>query len=474
LSDILKITTPIINKNQAVGPKVPVDPASPFTVSDPTRVVRTHNQRDVLKQNTGFNGSNEAPVLLMNLLRDPAVAVTYLKNIFLLEEIFKLLPANNKTVTPEIEQIFNALILQPEGIKKELEKQEKASTIFKGGLFDFLRSISSARDSSPSVQYAVAILLKSINYMANKDDILDAVANSLAFLRKNLASSKDLRGQLDALMGKFREADAEKKFPLLKEQTLALLKEVEDSILFTPKQSKVISIIIYNLSRFNDSATFFNESAFRLRRKLTAEQQKLFVPLINEFSEQMKSQTFLRQMQGRGTVDSSVMDALIKLVRKEASNEDLAPNEAAKIDKILHSLLSSPCNFTPLLHFIIPVMLDDIRAFAEVWINPESDEKDMPDGVSSGRHFLLVIEVDGIGRFEAELFSHDRVIDFFLYCPPGYDEKYQGMMDKLPKLLSGLNFRLGQTKLATLENARSLMDVFKSLPYKRVGVDVKI
>ena len=118
MSEILKITTPVINKSQVVGPKSPIDPTSPFTVTDPSRVIRTHNQRELLKQNTGSNQNGDAPVLLMNLLKDPAVTVTYLKNIFMLEEIFKLLPANNKTVTTEIEQIFQSLIMQPQDIEK--------------------------------------------------------------------------------------------------------------------------------------------------------------------------------------------------------------------------------------------------------------------------------------------------------------------------------------------------------------------
>ena len=47
-------------------------------------------------------------------------------------------------------------------------------------------------------------------------------------------------------------------------------------------------------------------------------------------------------------------------------------------------------------------------------------------------------------------------------------------MKNLPKALKGLPYRLGNTKVEPLGKSRSLMDVFKSLPYKRVGVDVKI
>ena len=464
----------MINKNQSIAPKQGVNPISPFTISDPSRVMRTHNQTELTKQHTGMHQNGDAPVLLLSLLKDPAVAVSYLKNIFMLEELFKLLPANNKTVTPEIEQIFQSLIMHPGDIKKELLKQENASTLFKGELFDFLRKISNSQRSTASVQRAIATLLKSLNNVTNKNDILDAVANSLAFLETSLASNEALSSRLSALIASYRKKNAGDRFYQLKEQTLTIVKDVENSLLFSPKISKVLSIIVYNLSRYNDSSSFFNESSYRLRQMLGPQDQKKFIQLINQYSKDLQAGVFKNQLQTSGDVDSTVMDALIKLVNNQSANDDINSAEAASIDKILHSLLSSPCNFTPLLHFIIPVVYEDIKAFAEVWINPESDEKDMPGDVESGKHFLLVIDIDHIGRFEAELFTHDNIVDFYLFCPPGYPEKFEEMMARLPKVLSNLNFKLGETKLSRLDNGRSLMEVFKSLPYRRVGVDVKI
>jgi hypothetical protein len=48
------------------------------------------------------------------------------------------------------------------------------------------------------------------------------------------------------------------------------------------------------------------------------------------------------------------------------------------------------------------------------------------------------------------------------------------MIKTLPQLLSNSEYRLGKAKIDTLKEPRSLMDVFKSLPYRRVGVDVTV
>ena len=168
------------------------------------------------------------------------------------------------------------------------------------------------------------------------------------------------------------------------------------------------------------------------------------------------------------------MEALIRLIGDQAGRADRSVGDEGKLEKILHSLLSSPCNFTPLLHFILPAALQDVRAFAEIWINPRSDERDMPPGMGPGIHILLVIDAEGAGRFEAELFVHGRTVDVALYCPPGSETRFGGLHSGLAQATAGLAYRLGQVQLHPLEKPRSLMDVFKSLPYKRVGGDVRI
>lgn len=478
MPDILKVTTPIINKNQPLVPKLGLDPTNTFNIQDTSRVIQTHNQSELQKQNSGLLETGEGPMLLMNLLKDPAVAVSYLKNIFLLEEIFKLLPANNETMTPEIEQAFQSLLMQSNEIMPEMVRQEHASTAFKGPLFDFMRQLSDIYEGNGETQYAIANFLKSVNNLLCKDDILDAVANSLSYLRENLASNASLSQRLDELIAQFRQEGAGKSFPALKEQVLSLFKDVENSLLFSPKLGKVLSITIYNLSRYNNNMDFFSESVYRLRQQLSVAQRQQFSGLIEKFLDDLRGGRFAapgRDDAANGAASTSrVMDSLIAMVTKQSGNDSLNSADSAKVDKILHSLLSSPCNFTPLLHFIVPAIHQGVRAFAEIWINPESDEKDMPEGAGRGMHFLLVIDVDAIGRFEAELFVHGQVIDFNLFCPPGYEQKYEAMMKTLPKALAGSPYRLGQTRLEPLERQRSLMDVFKSLPYKRVGVDVKI
>lgn len=468
MPDILKVTTPLVSSNQAVSPKQKPEAVSPFPIQDTSRVIQTHNQSELLKQNTGSLENGDAPTLLMNLLRDPAVTVSYLKNIFLLEEIFKLVPANNKTVTQEIEQMFHELLLSPEELAEEMVRQEREATFFRGELYDFLRAAGQAGHQQPRLTQAIANLLKAISQTGGRQDILKAVVNNLTFLQASLPARDPSSRRLDALIEKLSSPGARENFALLKSDALALSKEIANSMFCTPKMQKVLSIMTYNLSRYNDNLAFLDDAALELRQSLPQPARQEFMRVFAEFLAS-PNQTL------RAQPESKVMDALIGLLSRQVSQETESVSDAARNEKILHSLLSSPCNFTPLLHYILPAYADSFRAFAEVWIHTgsESDGQNRP-GSEDGLHFLVVIDVEHVGRFEAEFFVRGRVIDFFLYCPPGLEGAYQPLISSFPSILSETEYRAGKASVRALQKTRSLMDVFKSLPYKRVGVDVKI
>lgn len=468
LADILKVTTPLVNKNQTVLPKPGAESITPFNLQNTTQVIRSHNQSELLGQNNTALENREGASILMDLLKDPSVTVSYLKNIFLLEEMFKLLPANNSPVTREIEMLFQSLLTMGQDVAPELSRQADGATLFRGELFDFLRALSTQSPQDAELQRGIANLLKSLNGLIHRGNLRNAAANNLTFLGEAVSASPELSARLLSLAARFRAGT--ELFQALKAEALAIRPEVEESILFSPRLGKILSILAYNLSRYNGDDSILDQSALRLRQQLPLMQRQKLSELLSAFLNRRPWEG----IDGAAPANSRVMEALTALLERQSGDEARTPADAARVDSILHSLLSSPCNFTPLLHFVVPAFFNGARAFAELWINPESDERDMPPGTGPGLHLLLVADIEALGRVEAELFVHDAIVDLNIYFPPGYEKPFAAMLKDLPSALTGLPYRLGRTQLSPLEKPRSLMDVFKSLPYKRVGVDVKI
>ena len=80
MTDILRVTTPLVNKSQAPEMKRNVDLATQFPLQDVTRVNKPASQSELLSQNNGMI-QDETSTLLLNLLKDPSVTVNFLKSL---------------------------------------------------------------------------------------------------------------------------------------------------------------------------------------------------------------------------------------------------------------------------------------------------------------------------------------------------------------------------------------------------------
>lgn len=467
MADILRVTSPVLSKNVVESNKPVADPSIPFDLQEISHIVKNPNSSGLLGQHNVLQKETGSAVL-MNLLKDPDVTVNYLKNIYMLEEIINLLPVNNKTVTQEIQQLFQSLLIKPDQIVEELLKQEYASTLFKGPLFENLRGLLA---ENPCMSKEIADLLKSVNGTIARQDVMDSAANSLEYLSDQLAGSSRLSGRISDLLMQLRAPDSASHFQALKGEILELLKDLESSILYSPQIEKVVPIIIYNLSRFQDNESFFQESLLNVLIHINGRENKEELKqLIFDYIEGFRSGETVKNR-------SRIMDVLAEIIGKQDRESEMASLNGDKIEKIIVSLLSSPCNYTPLLHFVIPVEYQGLTAFSELWLDPNDSGSKNYKGEKDGEshvHVLITFDISGIGQFEAEFMADGKELSFYLFCPGDYARIFAGLIPEFTGIIQEKGYRLSELKVDKLDKNRSLMDVFKNLPYKRTGVDVKI
>ena len=177
---------------------------------------------------------------------------------------------------------------------------------------------------------------------------------------------------------------------------------------------------------------------------------------------------------------SRIMDTLAEIIAKQDRETPMNSLNGDKIDKIITSLLSSPCNYTPLLHFVIPVDYQGMKAFSELWIDPKDEgQKGGRDSAGdSGRtdhvHVLITFDIPGIGQMEAEFMMAGRELGFHLYCPESYAGIFEALVPEFRSIMEEHGYRAMDIEVERMDHVRSLMEVFKNLPFKRTGVDVKI
>lgn len=469
MADMIRAATPITNKNivQPMREHHDADIA-PFDLQDPSKIVKALPDSELLKQNTGNIEKQTAPEILMDLLKDPSVTVNFIKNILMLQEIVGLISMQNAPVTEEIEQLFSQLAVKPENLPEELIRQENSSTAFKGELFDFLRNMVK-ENPSPELKNAVINVLKAVNSENTKQEVLKALSGTMKYLSETLSPNKELSDRLANLSARFRSESADAEFPVLKHETALAMQDIEKSIMFSKKLSCLTSMVTYNLSRYNTNSSFLKDAASEFL---------MFIP------EDAKRAGFLQKLynsiSGHGvkTGNSRVLDVLIKILEKQTDSESVMQMKGESVESVIHSLLSSPSNFTPLLHFIAPIDDGQSKAFGEMWINPDEDNGTSSKNQSGDRqrtiHMFLVFDIPDIGRFETELYVRDKKIDLSLMCPAVMQEKFNWLSAQLKESISFSDYSFNDIRVSRLEKSRSLIEVFPTLPQKRTGINVRI
>lgn len=323
------------------------------------------------------------------------------------------------------------------------------------------------------LQDSILNLLKAINTQQNRADVLDAVKNNLLYLKDSFPETSEYNKQLDTLVKSFEALMSGKlpkeSFQQTKSQTLNLLDSLQNSVLYDENMAKTSGLAKYNLSRYNSNDNLITDAFSKLLQNVPDKelQQKLTNDLIRYFeNEPLREASF----------ESKTMSALAEILEKQAGNLEAKMLNADSIDKIVHGLLSSPSNFTPLLHYVIPVDNGQTQAMAEIWINPNGEE-DVEGGVNSGKkmtHMLVVFEIDGIGKFETELYAEDKNITLSVMCPPEYVSNFKGVNGDIRRACESTGYRFKSIEITELKESRSLIDVFRSLPARRSGINVTI
>ncbi len=413
--------------------------------------------------------------------------MSFLRGIFSLEELYRLLPGHNNVVTEELQQLFDTLMLKPQDLLAELLRQSQASTNFKGDLFMFLRGLSGVNDNR--LGQLIANFLKAFNGSQSLGDIKNSISNNLLFLGHAQSGLKNLSEAFLGLSEAFKAPGAD--FEALKQQVLALLSQQQSSLLNSPATEKVSAMLLYNLSRYQSNSDFLPQATARLanmlseinfsspgliKNALSATGNEQLLSILREsgddFALLLKHLTSEAQTANAGAA-SRVMDALAEIIVKEGRLAELQLISDNKINDIIASLLSSPCNYTPLLHFVFPLDIFDMKAFAEMWINNHTVGGDGDGESEGGQHVLIAFDIEGIGSFETEIYTQQNEIQVLILCPEQHTAAFSAIAKRLPAITAASGYRLTDYRIDTLHRGRSLLEVFSDLPAHRMGLSVK-
>lgn len=165
------------------------------------------------------------------------------------------------------------------------------------------------------------------------------------------------------------------------------------------------------------------------------------------------------------------LDTLVEFMQKCLGNQNIKYLGMVDPNTLIQNMLTAPGVFAPLMHHVIPVKIDDMRAFGELWVDPD-DENSSPNKKSS--HIFLTFDIENQGLFELEIFSSSSDLNVSLYCPKKFVKPLSSLKQSIQTIAISKGFNITKSKISELKNARTLTQIFPSVEKRRSGLDVTI
>ncbi len=171
---------------------------------------------------------------------------------------------------------------------------------------------------------------------------------------------------------------------------------------------------------------------------------------------------------------SSSIRALTDFVAKNINHPALKSIDSFNASNLLQSMINAPGVFTPLAHYILPIQVEDTRAFGELWVDNDDDS-----GVSGTKsdskhyHLFLTFDIDTFGRFEVDVYANDNTASVSLLHPVSFGKNIDQLINKVNRIAAGAGYSISNFETGILKVPHNLSQVFPKLNERRAGLNVQ-
>ncbi len=172
--------------------------------------------------------------------------------------------------------------------------------------------------------------------------------------------------------------------------------------------------------------------------------------------------------------ESSSIRALTDFVAKNINHPALKSIDSFNASNLLQSMINAPSVFTPLAHYILPIQVEDTRAFGELWV--DNDDDSGVTGTGGGQkhyHLFLTFDVDTFGRFEVDVYAGENTASVSLLHPVSFGKNIEVLINKINRIAAGSGYTISNFETGILKAPHNLSQIFPKLNERRAGLNVQ-
>ena len=415
MSNILKVTTPVTGYDNTLSKQTPSQKAEDLSVKNPIvpdKVVRPDGRSQTGQEQgvrQGISYESNFGNFVQTLQNIPKLREIMSKMLF--SGMGNLVEAGvSKGTAAEIEALLNMLSMSPDKLKDFLKSQMSGANRLQGPLFDMLRQVM-GEATTVELKQSILDFLKKYNDMSSGKYLLENIKGELKEMEGYMFRSD--REALQSLSSKLLEYSMENNranAQLLKEQIIPFLGRYVSETRDLGTIRDLISLLTLNTSRYENGNVDSVAQAFQRLMEFPAFQKKFGGMSAEEFRNMLMNVDF-----DRAAGKAEWADSLLSIIRSGVRGEAGIENREAFMN-IMNGLLINESVYMPVLHVMLPLILNGVPVFSEMWVDP--DEESGNEGSSErGVKLLLKFDMKEVGFFDMIMYYENGKMDMMLRYP---------------------------------------------------------
>lgn len=350
-----------------------------------------------------------------------------------------------------------------------------------GALNNILKSYESTGNMAALID-RLSIMINSVDSMKKKTLLADKVNDILAsipFLEKDVSLTSDsilnqhsltmlanqLGAKLDGSVSKLTPQQLMEMLSRLNTSNGAASVRAAFEMLLPQNSTQELNLLLRSFNSTGNLNKLIDGLGIALNSVQELDKRIILAQSMNEILGKLTS------AEGINYKPPTSMANLMDFLSKNINDPSLKSLSAMSKSDIMQGLLTSPGVFTPLLHYLVPINDGVIKAFGELWADPDAENR---NGSLESKHLFLCFDVENVGYFELDLQTQDRKLQVQLLCPAGTEEVFRPLKNTIPQIAAANGYNAEDTRVGTLIRKRDLTQVFPKIQDKRSGLNVKI
>ena len=474
MSNILNATTPTTGyDNNAINKPNSSQQAQDLSVKnpvDPNRVVRPDGRNQA-------NGEQNATNKGVSYESNFGNFVQSLRDLPRLEDVMTKLIFNGmanvvesgvgKGTEEEIQSLLNMLKMTPDQMTEFLKGQMAGANRMQGPLFDMLRQVMS---EATTVELKAGILdfLKKYNDMSSGNHLLQNIKDTLKEMEGYMFRSdrEQLAKLAEKLLPHSMDANA-KNAQILKEQIIPYLGKYISETRDMGRIRDLITTLTLNTSRYENG---------NLERLLQSFQRLMEFPAFEKGFGGMSAADFQSMMQNvdfdRAAGKMPWVDNLLNIMGAGVRGEAGIENRDAFMN-IMKAMLINESVYMPVMHVMIPAILDGVPMFSEMWVDPDEESGNSGSG-ERGIKLLIKFDLKDVGFFDMMMYYEKGKMDILIHYPEELSGHESEIREGIRKIMRNNNLEIEYLAVEQGKESIPVSAAFPKIFERRNSVNVTI